>query len=103
MDDISGSTMLCAVIFWLIFGVIAMAIYSKKGKSAFVGFLGGFLLGPIGILLALISKPNKEVLESREKLEVQGRIVAGELKKCPYCAELIKGEAKVCRYCGKDV
>jgi hypothetical protein len=27
----------------------------------------------------------------------------GQLRKCPYCAELIRQEAKVCRFCGREI
>jgi predicted amidophosphoribosyltransferase len=53
-------------------------------------------LGPIGVLIAAILPEKLKGVEQR-KLET------GEMKKCPFCAELIKTEAKVCRYCGKEL
>jgi len=71
------------VLAWIIFGVIAGYVYQHKGYSQTTGFLGGLILGPIGVILAILS-PSR-------------------LKKCPYCGEFIRPEAKVCRYCGRDL
>ncbi len=84
------------VILWILCGIVAAAIYSQKGRSGGVGLLGGFMLGPIGVILALISSKNEKGIE-------QKKISSGLMKKCPYCAEVIKAEATVCRYCGKEM
>ena len=75
--------LLCILGFWFICGLVAAAIYQRKGRSGVAGFLGGVFLGPIGILLALASGSN--------------------LPKCPYCAERIQPEAKVCPHCQRDL
>jgi len=68
---------------WIVCGVAAMSIYQKKGRSGLTGFLGGFILGPIGLILALAS--------------------GSDLPTCPFCAERIQKAAKVCPHCQRDL
>jgi hypothetical protein len=83
--------------FYLLFCGIAGAIASKKGRPAVAFFLLSILVTPlIGIILALVARPNVRVIE-------QERIASGQDRRCPFCAEVVKREAKVCRFCGKDL
>lgn len=77
------------IILWIACGIGAAAIASSKGRSVFGWLIGGFLLGPIGLLIVgLMGKPAPD---------------ESTLRKCPHCAEKILKEAKVCKHCGRDV
>jgi len=72
-----------AIIFWLLCGIVAAMIASKKGEG-FLGFIVGVLFGPFGILFALLSTGRNR-------------------KTCPHCKELIHKDATVCSHCQRNV
>jgi len=45
---------------WIVCGLCAAAVYNQKGRSGLLGLVGGFVLGPLGLLLALCSSKKEE-------------------------------------------
>lgn len=84
------------LIIWLLFGIVCAVIASNKGRSGLGWFLIGVLLGPFGLILALVVSKNVEAVENAS-------LSSGEMKKCPHCAELVKREAIKCRFCGETI
>ena len=67
---------------WIASAIAAALVGSSKGEAG-MGFLFGLGLGPIGLLLAIVSR--------------------GDRVDCPSCGEPIRRRAIVCKHCGRDV
>lgn len=84
------------LLLWLLFGVASAIVANGKGRDGCGWFILGVLLGPFGLILALVVSSDNEEL-AKKKLQ------SGQMKKCPFCAELVQREAVKCRYCGSDL
>ena len=74
---------------WLALCMVAALIAKNKGRSGLGFFLLAFFLSPlVGLIAAAFAKPNRQMVE-------QQQVQSGELRKCPFCAELVKAEALI--------
>lgn len=73
---------------WALIGsLLGLVAAQRKGFSAAAGALGGAVLGPLSLLLFLVSGVTR----------------GDRAVKCPHCAEWVKAEARVCKHCGRDI
>ena len=78
---LTGTIGLILLFIWLPSWIATIIISSKKGEGC-VSVFSGLLFGPIALIVAIVSKGNKD--------------------NCQYCRELINRKAIVCPFCQKE-
>ena len=58
------------VVVHIVFGIISARVASGKGRSADLGFLTGFLLNVLGLIIVMLMRPSVEA-EARRRVEVE--------------------------------
>lgn len=88
MDDTFTGTLAPFLLIWILFGIVTGMVMSNRNRSSGAGFLLGFLLGPFGLIIALLTK--EEVAPAQRTRE------------CPHCREQMRRDASTCPHCQKD-
>ena len=68
------------------------AIYHAKGGAFTGGFVVGFLLGPLGLLLAILINPPARATED-----------LSAKRRCPHCEALLPMDSVVCTNCRRTL
>ena len=58
------------IVIWIPLGIVGAIIMSRKGRSGCAGFAMGILLGPIGLIMALLIRPSEEN-EAERQLRIE--------------------------------
>ena len=83
-----NTTLLIAAGIWLICGIGAYLITAQKGRDD-AGSAGvmGFVLGPIGLVMAATAKPPRPAQKDRI---------------CPHCGQTVAADRnRLCNHCGE--
>jgi len=74
-------------VFWFVCGFGAALIRQRQGGSAAAGAALGFMLGPVGVLIAILTKPPAVCPFCRSPVDAN-------TVTCPRCQSNVKSAAK---------
>ncbi len=80
--DSDAAAFLCFFFFVAMFALIGIYIADKRGDTKVGGFLAGLLLGPVGLLILLLSGSPCAYCKRR---------IHSKAVKCPHCLSILAG------------
>ena len=69
-DEVLAIVIGALVVVDIVFGIVSARVASGKGRSAELGFLTGFLLNVLGLIIVMLMRPSVEA-EARRRVEVE--------------------------------
>ena len=69
-DEVLAIVIGALVVVDIVFGIVSARVASGKGRSAELGFLTGFLLSVLGLIIVMLMRPSVEA-EARRRVEVE--------------------------------
>jgi hypothetical protein len=97
---------------WIVMLAVSYFAAQSKGRNTNDALLTTFLLGPIGVLIVLFSKPAVVIQDSPQSpqpireptasamLSQPARPAVGPIYQCPHCSHPIAADARFCPNCG---
>jgi hypothetical protein len=87
---------LLEIVGWLACAVASAVVASGKGRSPIIWFMVSLLLGPIGLVLAVLRRGREHFVE-------EWAVSGGLLRPCPGCSKHVWVKAESCPHCGQPV
>jgi hypothetical protein len=88
---------------WIVCGLTAGVVSASRGASGFVGFILGVLLGPFGIIIAFVLKPETPSPSPQSESEAVPVDAKATYIRCDGCSGFSPSHSKFCMHCGAAI
>jgi hypothetical protein len=89
-----GAALVGTLIVGALIGLWGMKVWRDKGGSAVVGFVLGFFLGLVGMIIVFLATPSKA--------SSVGDAPSQYTRECPHCRKQMRRDANVCPHCQRE-
>jgi hypothetical protein len=91
------------IVWWALCGLVSCIVAASRGASGFVGFMLGVLLGPFGIIIAFVLKPEMPSPSPQAEAEAAPVDAKATYIRCNECSDFSPSHSKFCMHCGQAI